>query len=57
MHNFVCSSILTVHHWKKKYGTEKIAVLRYESIAVRNYTFVLSFELFVGGIFFKDTPS
>lgn len=53
MHNFVCSSILT----GKKNRTEKIAVFRYESIAVRNYTFVLSFELFVGGIFFKDTPS
>lgn len=56
MHNFVCSSILTVHHWEKN-RTEKIAVFLYESIAVRNYTFVLSFELFVGGIFFKDTPS
>lgn len=23
MHNFVCSSILTVHHWKKKIGQRK----------------------------------
>lgn len=53
MHNFVCSSILTVHHWKKKYGTEKIAVLRYESIAVRNYTLCCPSNCSLGVFFLK----
>lgn len=54
MHNFVCSSILTVHHWKKN-RTEKIAVFLYESIAVRNYTLCCPSNCSLG-VFFLKTP-
>lgn len=52
MHNFVCSSILTVHHWKKN-RTEKIAVFLYESIAVRNYTLCCPSNYSLGVFFLK----
>lgn len=52
MHNFVCSSILTVHHWKKN-RTEKIAVFLYESIAVRNYTLCCPSNCSLGVYFLK----
>lgn len=52
MHNFVCSSILTVHHWKKN-RTEKIAVFLYESIAVRNYTLCCPSNCSLGVFFLK----